>query len=270
MTGFGWRSAILTTFVAATSFLIAQEVSNLPSFTTATPGFGPGDSGTTREVLEYQVEWRLIPAGSAKLTWTVMPRGSSSAHELRLHLESSGLVSRLFRVDDEYVGSFGQNFCAQYSFISAQEGSRNRETRVNYDAPNRKAIYLEKDLSKNTTITHDVEIPPCVHDVIGGLLVLRSLHLEPGKTAQIPVSDGRKFAQVKIESQRREDLNTALGPRKTIRYEVFLFDNVLYKRSGHMHIWLTDDAARLPVQLQVRLQFTIGTITFKLQKEEKL
>jgi hypothetical protein len=84
------------------------------------------------------------------------------------------------------------------------------------------------------------------------------------------VSDGKKFVQVKIESERREDLNTAMGPRKTIRYEIFLFDNVLYKRSGRMHIWLTDDNNRLPVQLQVRLQFTIGTITFKLEKEEKL
>jgi antitoxin component of MazEF toxin-antitoxin module len=100
-------------------------------------------------------------------------------------------------------------------------------------------------------------------------MVLRSLHLEPGQTVQIPVSDGKKFVQAKIESQRREDLNTAFGMRKTIRYEVFLFDNILYKRSGHLHVWLTDDNVRLPVQLQVRLQFTIGTITFKLAKDDK-
>ena len=66
----------------------------------------------------------------------------------------------------------------------------------------------------------------------------------------------------------REDLKTPLGTFKTIRYEVFLFDNVLFKRSGHLHVWLTDDAERLPVQLQVRLQITIGTITFRLWKPE--
>ena len=104
---------------------------------------------------------------------------------------------------------------------------------------------------------------------LGGLMVLRNLRLEPGKTAQIPLSDGKKFVQAKVESQRREDLKTDLGTFKTIRYEVFLFDNVLYKRSGHLHIWLTDDDRRLPVQLQVRLQFTIGTITFRLLKDEK-
>jgi hypothetical protein len=105
--------------------------------------------------------------------------------------------------------------------------------------------------------------------VVGGLLVLRNLRLEPGKTAQIPISDGKKFVQARVESQQREEIKTELGSFKTIRYEVFLFDNVLFKRSGHLHIWLTDDDWRLPVQLQVRLQFTIGTITFRLRKQEK-
>jgi hypothetical protein len=229
------------------------------------PGEPPG-----RETLTYGIEWRLISAGNAKLTWNPASRSSAMPSELRLHLESTGLVSRLYRVDDDYTALLSQNMCAQSTIITAHEGNRNKETRVTYDAPNRKAVYVEKDLTRNTTINHEVDIPPCVHDVIGGLLVLRTLRLEPGKTVQIPVSDGRKFVQAKIESVRREDLNTALGPRKTIRYEVFLFDNVLYKRSGHLHVWLTDDNSRLPVQLQVRLQFTIGTITFKLEKEEKL
>jgi len=74
--------------------------------------------------------------------------------------------------------------------------------------------------------------------------------------------------QAKVESQMREELKTPLGTFKTIRYEVFLFDNILFRRSGHLHVWLTDDAERLPVQLQVRLQIAIGTITFRLWKPE--
>jgi hypothetical protein len=259
-----WRAAILSTLLAVLPFATGQE----SPATTSLPG--PADSIPGSEVLNYAVEWRLIPAGSARLTWTALPRSAAGSNELRLHLESTGLVSRLYRVDDDYTAALGQNLCAQNSFIMAHEGSRNKETRVTYDPQLHKALYLEKDLNKNSTIMHDVDIPPCVHDVLGGLLVLRTLHLEPGKTVQIPISDGKKFVQVKVESQRREDLTTPMGVRKTIRYEVFLFDNVLYKRSGHMHIWLTDDSNRLPVQLQVRLQFTIGTITLKLEKDEKL
>jgi len=222
----------------------------------------------SHETFDYEVEWRLVQAGTAKLTWAGMP-GRNSPGELRLHLESSGLVSRLFRVSDDYTAALGENLCAQSTFLAAHEGNRNKETRVVYDSTNHKATYSEKDLIKNSTINHDVEIPSCVHDVLGALLVLRNLHLDPGKTAQIPLSDGKKYVQAKVESQQREELKTDLGTFKTIKYEVFLFNNVLFKRSGHLHIWLTDDEWRLPVQLQVRLQFTIGTITFRLKKQEK-
>jgi hypothetical protein len=178
-------------------------------------------------------------------------------------------VSRLFRVNDDYTAALGQNYCAQNSFLSAHEGNRTKETRVVFDSVNHKASYIEKDLVKNSTVNHEVEIPSCVHDALGGLLVLRTLGLDPGKTAQIPISDGKKFVQAKVESQQREELKTELGTFKTIRYEVFLFDNVLFKRAGHLHVWLTDDDWRLPVQIQVRLQFTIGTVTFRLRKQEK-
>jgi hypothetical protein len=230
----------------------------------------PGAFTVGRETFDYGIEWRLIPAGTAKLTWSALPAsGSGPASEIRLHLESAGLVSRLFRVSDDYTAMLGQSLCAQNTFLAAHEGNRSKETRVVFDNQNRRASYSEKDLTKNETVNKEVEIPACVHDVLGALMVLRNLRLEPGKTAQIPVSDGKKFVQAKVESQRREELKTALGDFKTIRYEVFLFDNVLFKRTGHLHVWLTDDDWRLPVQIQVRLQITIGTITFQLEKQEK-
>jgi hypothetical protein len=262
MTGSKWLPAILSTLLVAASVGSAQQGSVAPA---PAPDV---EQPASREVLEYAIEWRLVPAGTAKITWTAAPHSPTAGGEVKLHLESTGLVSRLFRVDDDYSALLGQSLCAQSTFTEAREGSRNRETRVVYEEPEHKAMRVEKDLNKNTTATDEVDIPPCVHDVLGGLMVLRGLHLEPGKTAQIPVSDGKKFALVKVESQRREDLNTPMGMRKTIRYEVFLFDNVIYKRTGHLHIWLTDDSSRLPVQLQVHLQFTIGTITLRLEKQE--
>lgn len=263
MTGMRWRAAILS------MLFIAMPFANIPAtgqLQTEAPAAVPGIPDS--EELDYDVEWRLVPAGTVKLTWNAM-RPPANTGELHLHIESTGLVSRLFRVNDDYTAALGENLCAENSFLSAHEGNRNRETRVTFNAQMRKAEYVEKDLNKNLTTTHQVDVPPCVHDIVGGLMVLRTLNVEPGNTVRIPVSDGKKFVQARVESQGREDLRTLTGIRKTIRYEVFLFDNVLFKRSGHLHIWLTDDNLHLPVQLQIRLQFAIGTITLKLQKEEK-
>lgn len=266
MTGSGCCAAILLLLTAATPVAAPQETTSKPP---GASGKAQPDAGFTRETLEYAIEWRLIPAGAAKFVWGPLPNAGPQASEIKLHLESTGLVSRLFRVNDDYTAVLGQNFCAMSSFMQTREGSRNRETQITFDQQAHKAVYTEKDFVKNLTTTHEEEIPACVHDVVGGLMVLRTLRLEPGKTVQIPITDGKKVAQVKIESQRREDIATPSGVRKTIRYEIFLFDNVLYKRSAHLHIWMTDDNMRLPVQLQVHLQFAIGTITFRLEKQER-
>ena len=223
-----------------------------------------------KEILEYAVEWRLVPAGRARLS-SGPPPPSEKASELetKLHLESTGLVSRLFHVNDDYTAELKSNLCAEQSFMTAHEASRNRETKVVYDAATHKASYREHDLTTNKIVALDTDIPSCVHDIIGGLYQLRTLSLEPGKSTTIPVSDGKKTVMLKIESHRREEIKTPLGPRKCIDYEIYAFNDVLYKRPGHLHIWLTDDARRVPVQIQIRLQFSIGTITLRLDKDEK-
>jgi hypothetical protein len=265
MTGFGWRAAILSLLLVIA--LPGQAPAPPPSIAAPHP---PDDVNAAKENLTWDIEWRLIPAGVAKLTWTPMPGSAVAASEARLHLESTGIVSRLFRVNDDYTSMLAQNLCGGGTFMVAREGNRHKETRVVFDQQTRHAEFTETDLVKNAVAHQAVETPPCVHDVLGGLIVLRTLHLEPGKTALIPISDGKKAAMVRVEAQRRESITTPLGEQQTIRYEVFVFDNVIYKRSAHLHIWLTDDAVRLPVQLQVRLQFAIGTITLKLAKEERL
>ena len=217
------------------------------------------------ENLEYVVEWRLITAGKARLTWSAAAgRGFQSS----LQVESTGLVSKLFKVSDEYSSNLDPGLCAHSSLMTTNEGNRHRETRITFDAERKKASYIERDRLKNTVLTSsEIDIFPCVCDIVGALYKMRTLELEPGQAGQIPVSDGKKSAMARVEAQRREQVKTPAGAFKTIRYEAFLFNNVIYSRSGRVYIWLTDDARRLPVQIQVRLQVHIGTITLQLEKE---
>jgi hypothetical protein len=222
----------------------------------------------TRETLFYAVEWRLITAGKARLDWSALP-GPRNGWEAKLRVESVGLVSKLFKVEDDYVSQLNASLCAQTSHSVTREGVRQRETHITFDGEAKKATYLERDRARNTTLlATEIEIPPCVHDVIGGLYVLRTLNLEPGQSVQSPVSNGKKVVSARIEAQQREEVKTPAGAFKTIRYELFLFNNVLWSRSGHLYIWVTDDRRRIPVQIRFRLPFTIGTITLALEKVE--
>ena len=224
---------------------------------------------TQGEVFQYRVEWRLIQAGRATLSWEPLKSGASSPRHAKLQVQSTGLVSKLYKVDDVYTANMNERFCVQTTHTIANEGRRNRETNVVYDANEKKARYIERDMNKNTTVgEREIEIPDCVHEIIGGLYKLREMRLAPGQTVEIPISDGKKSVLARVEAQEKEQVKTEAGTHQTVRYEAFLFNNVLYRRSGRLYIWLTDDDRRIPVQIRVRLQFHIGTITLQLEKTE--
>ncbi len=227
-----------------------------------------GGTLPSKETLHYNLEWRLINAGKATVEWTALsqPRAGWQA---TLHLESVGLVSKLFKVEDDYTALLNPSLCVESAHMTTHEGSRQRETRITFDGESKKATYLERDRIKNATVlSKEIDIPACVHEVIGGLYFLRTLNLEPGQSTQVPVSDGKKSVMARVEAHQREDVKTPEGTFKTIPYELYLFNHVLYDRSGHLTIWLTDDRRKLPVQIRVRLQFTIGTVTLQLAKHE--
>jgi len=217
------------------------------------------------ETLSYGIEWRLINAGYARLSLT--PK--KSGWESKLHLESGGLVSKLYKLDYNYSSEMEDQFCTGSTDLNAIERSRHRETKVTYDRVRNKATYVERDLLKNSASkTLEIDIPACVSDVIGGLYKVRTLKLEPGQSTQVQLSDGKKSVSVRLDAQQREQIKTPAGTFNTIRYEAYVFNGVLFARKAELQVWITDDARRLPVQIRARMSFPIGSITFELQKEE--
>ena len=229
---------------------------------TPPPAEAPGES------LYYGVEWRFVYAGNVSLT---LARGSNHTESVAVHLQSAGLVSRLFTLNDNYDAQLtGDTFCARESELDALEGKRHHRTIAQFDYSRGKVTWEDRDLLKNTVFKNgETDLPSsCVSDVIGGLYALRGMRLEPGHTVQIPISNGHKAANVRVEVQEREEITTAkMGKFKTVRCEANIFNGVLYSRSAHMSVWFTDDARHLPVQFRVRMPFVIGTITLQLEKE---
>ena len=213
------------------------------------------------EKLVYNVQWRLVRSG----TVTIEP-GLSESHA---HLESAGLLSALFKIEDTYSVRYDANSCALSTRFDAVEGKHHRETVVTYDKNQHRASFVQRDLSNNTVMrSGDTEIPDCPHDLLAGLMLLRGNRLEPGQSTTVVVSDGRRTGNVKLEAQEREEITTPAGTFKTIRYEADIFNGVIYMRKGRAFIWTTDDADRTPVEIKLRMAFPIGTVTLDLEKPD--
>lgn len=225
----------------------------------------------SKETLSYSVEWRLIYAGNAVLKMDSSGSADGAPWQIKLHLESAGLVSKLYHLDDKYAVEMDNHFCASSTALDAMERNRHHETTVQFDRTHGKASYVERDLLKSAVIkTAESDIPPCVSDIIAALYKLRTLPLEPGHAQQIVISDGKKTVSARIEPQARETLKLKSGAFNTIRCEANIFNGVLYNRRGEFLVWLSDDARHVPVQIRARMSFPIGSITLELDKEEHL
>ncbi len=223
----------------------------------------------SRETLSYSVEWRLIYAGDARLSLEPVRQDGKTLWQTKLQVQSGGLVSKLFKIEDAYKVMMEEPFCATAANLDAMEGKRHREVKVLYDYSRKKATYVERDLVKNSTIkTAETELPGCVADILTGLYRLRTLKLEPGQSTQAILSDGKKVVSARVEAQEREEIRTKMGTFNTIRYEPFVFNGVLFARKADLQVWLTDDARALPVQIRARMSFPVGSITFQLEKDE--
>jgi hypothetical protein len=216
------------------------------------------------EFFQYEAEWRLIRAGTAE--YRVDPQRLATG----LKLFSTGLVARLIKIEDVYAASHAAGWCTLSAQMDTHEGRRRRESRVVFDREKKRSSYVERDLVKNAVVNEkELDIPACVHDVLGALEWLRARRLEPGQTADIPVSDGKKLVSAKVESLQKETLRTKAGAFNTVKHEAFLFNGVLYGRKGRLFVWISDDDRRLPVQVRVQLPFYVGTITLSLEKFDR-
>ena len=194
-------SAGIAVLLAACSLSPAQSSSKRPS--AAAKAVPAGDAKPTAdpklrnepkpaiEKLTFDVEWRLIHAG------TVVLQTQKSHGDLQL--DSAGMVSALVKIHDVYSSNFEEGFCGIDSVMDSQEGKRHHETKVAFDRARNHATYLERDLVKDSVMHSDeIEVPNCVHEMVGALMKMRSMSIDPGQSSQIPMSDGRRFASVKI------------------------------------------------------------------------
>jgi hypothetical protein len=219
------------------------------------------------EKLSFRIEWRLITAGTATLN---LKKTGNDIWDTDLKIESAGVLTRLYPVLDSYRVAANSNFCPASAVLDAREGKRHYLTRLTFDGARHRVRTEQRDLVNNTSTGKDLEAQPCTYEIVGALYALRLMNFEPGKSATIPVTDGKKVVNARIDNQARETVSFGGKSYQTLRYEAYLFDNILYRRRGRLFIWVTDDKERIPVQFRVQMGFPVGSVTVQLEKDERL
>jgi hypothetical protein len=143
-----------------------------------------------------------------------------------------------------------------------EQGKRKRVLDAVYDHEKNRVLWRE--VSPNPQAGYfDFSEP--IQDVLTVIYYLRTQKLEPGKSFDVPVTDAGKVFTLSVAVAERKEIETVLGRVNTIRIDPALFgDNAAVRAKGKLSIWVTDDARRLPVRAQLKVE--MGTFEIKLKE----
>jgi hypothetical protein len=223
----------------------------------------PPDAGYSYpngETFTYNVDWRLVNAGTARVRLDTV----NGERHVVANADSTGAVALLYHVHDRLETFFNpQTNCSLSLLKHTEEGFRRVETSVRYDYSIRKAVLDERNVRAKSQKHEENEIPPCVTNTLSAAYYAASQPLLPSSKFIFPSSDGGKAADIQVTVEAREFVKTPAGSYNTVRISAEAL-NGPQKDKGTVWMWYSDDGRRIPVQMRARAFW--GTLTFHLSQ----
>ena len=225
------------------------------------------------ETLLYEVTFsRLILSGTiGELKLTVSQPDTSRADMIELKAEavSKGFFPALFglKVRDRYSSIVNQtDFGVQTSTKLLEEGKMRREQKTEVNRETGRVIYTDRDLArdKSAPTLKEKASPTWLQDLVSTIYFVRTQPLKEGDIVPIPISDGGEVYNIEVVVGKNQEIKTSAGKVKAITVNAKIFDGRYVKRSGEMLVWITEDAARIPVR--ARIKTSGATITVELKR----
>jgi len=222
---------------------------------------------TTGEVLTYDVSWtRFVTAGTATLT--VRDRRSSgggkSAYYVTAEAKPSSFAERLYHVYYKAESFFDtETLRPTMATIYSEERGRKRR-RVMTFRPGDVADY---EVQAGSTAKSQFKTLPLTLDPVSDLYVIRALPLKEGQTTTVPFANNGRNYRLRLVVGRRESLKTALGPLQAWKLTPTVQDDKGQSATTrNLTLWMSDDARRLPLRMEVDLPvgsfaLTISSVT---------
>ncbi len=207
----------------------------------------------------YGVEWHLFNAGTARLNL----EDEGPEQHVTATAVSTGFVSGLYKVNDLVEAFFDpHHFCSQKVVKHVEEGSRARQSELDFEYARGKSVYNERNLKTGEEKHTENDIPDCVTDVVSGFYYLSSLPLQVGSTYVFSINDGGKTNEVRAYVEAREKVKVPAGSFEAIRVKAEAIAGIM-KGKGTVWAWFTDDGNHTPVEMRSKLGW--GTLLFRLQ-----
>lgn len=202
------------------------------------------------EQLTYLVHYGLIDAGEATLT--VKNQDTSIDGKSVFHMYGEGKTLSVFewfyKVRDVYETYLDENTLEPRKF-------RRRVNEGGYII-DRDYHFKPEEEKVNTLRKGEIKTPQDVQDMLSSFYYLRSkdfTNAKPGQIFKINAFMDYKMFPFYVKYVGKDDVKIGLGKYKCIKFVPVVQEGRVFKSEDDLEIWVTDDAAKVPVLVKANL-----------------
>lgn len=216
----------------------------------------PNSSFGVGERLEFSISYGPITAGSAVMEVKEITRyNSHKCFRLISTAKSNKFFSLFFKVDDKV-----ESLMDVYGLYSLRFEKHLREGKYRADK------YVDFDQKQHLAFVDGDTIPiqDYVQDALSSLYYVRTMALRVGNSVFVENHSDEKNYSLEVKVLKREKVRVPAGEFDCLVVEPILRASGIFKHTGELTVWLTNDKFKMPVLMKSKV--AVGSIASKLEK----
>ncbi|MES2796775.1 MAG: DUF3108 domain-containing protein [Bacteroidota bacterium] len=223
--------------------------------------FGPG------EHIEYRVHYGIINAAEAivHVDHKIQKVNNRPCYNVKVVGKTTGAFDLVSKVRDTWQSYIDTSAMIPHQFYTnKREGGYKNIEKVIFDHENEVANRYDLDdkREKNT-----YKVPKNVQDVVSGYYYLRTIdfsNMKIGQTVLVKAFFEGEILDMRMKYAGKDKIRTKYGTAKVFKINPILPNNSFFEDENSIRIWVSDDANKIPLKIEVDLR--IGAISMDIKK----
>jgi len=215
------------------------------------------------EKLTFNVKYGIVSAAEATLEAKSSVYQGTPVWHLSTHARTHSFFDKFFKVRDRVESWWSKEDMLPFKFTKNLEEGRYRQHRVHiYNHAEGKTTYQRWSFGQNRFNNEVMDMPADTQDILSAFYHVRHQRLVPGRSVYVNITaDGRNM-YTEVAVHRRETVDTIFGKIECLVIEPKLAGEAVFKQTGRILIWLTNDEYKIPVKMESKVSF--GAFTASL------
>ena len=221
------------------------------------------------EKLTFNVKYGIVNAAEATLEARTSVYQGTPVWYVTTNARTHNFFDKFFKIRDRVESWWDKESLLPYKFSKNLQEGRYRQHRVHiYDHARRRTTYQRWSFRENRFENSEMDMPIDAQDILSAFYYVRSQPLQVGKSVMVNITaDGRNMP-TEVLVHRKEKVKSIFGEVECLVIEPKLKGEALFKQTGNILIWVTNDAFKIPVKLESKISF--GSFTATLVSAQKV